>query len=82
MQLAFFTSSLQSYVDYGFPEGTSGVFVALARCLDAATVVSRAFTPTSKAVICKSPTSAFQECQEAMGGVGYIGKLFSISRSY
>lgn len=75
MQLAFFTSSLLSYVDNGFPIGIPGVFSVLANSPDAATVVLRAFTSTSKAVICKSATLAFQECQEAMGGVGYIGKL-------
>lgn len=73
MQLAFFTSSLLSYVDNGFPENPIGVFSRLAQSPDAANVVLRAFTSTSKAVICKSSTLAFQECQEAMGGVGYIG---------
>lgn len=73
MQLAFFTSSLLSYVDNGFPESPIGVFSRLAQSPAAANVVLRAFTSTSKAVICKSSTLAFQECQEAMGGVGYIG---------
>lgn len=82
MQLAFFTSLLLGYVDYGFPEDVSGVFAALARHPNAATVVLRAFTSTSKAVICKSSTLAFQECQEAMGGVGYIGKLCCLSFSF
>lgn len=79
MQLAFFTSSLLSFVDHGFPTGIPGVFSALAHSPDAATIVLRAFTSTSKAVICKSATLAFQECQEAMGGVGYIGKLLLFS---
>jgi alkylation response protein AidB-like acyl-CoA dehydrogenase len=74
MQLAFFTSSLLSYVDNGFPNGIPEVYAVLAKSPTTATVVLRAFTSTSKAVICKSATLAFQECQEAMGGVGYIGK--------
>jgi alkylation response protein AidB-like acyl-CoA dehydrogenase len=74
MQLAFFTSSLLSYVDNGFPDGAPEVFSVLAKSPNTATVVLRAFTSMSKAVICKSSTLAFQECQEAMGGVGYIGK--------
>lgn len=78
MQLAFFTSSLLSYVDNGFPDGAPEVFAVLAKSPATSTVVLRAFTSTSKAVICKSATLAFQECQEAMGGVGYIGKSFSL----
>lgn len=77
MQLAFFTSSLLGYVDNGFPVDAPKVFSVLARNSSAATVVLRAFTSTSKAVICKSSTLAFQECQEAMGGVGYIGKAIT-----
>jgi alkylation response protein AidB-like acyl-CoA dehydrogenase len=74
MQLAFFTSSLLGYVDNGFPANAPEVFSVLANNSRTANVVLRAFTSTSKAVICKSATLAFQECQEAMGGVGYIGK--------
>ncbi|KAJ5121753.1 hypothetical protein N7448_002885 [Penicillium atrosanguineum] len=74
MQLAFFTSSLLSYVDNGFPDDAPQIFSLLAKLPNTATVVLRAFTSTSKAVICKSSTLAFQECQEAMGGVGYMGK--------
>ncbi|KAJ5718871.1 uncharacterized protein N7483_009953 [Penicillium malachiteum] len=84
MQLAFFTSSLLSYVDNGFPKEAAGVFSVLADSSTAANVVLRAFTSTSKAVICKSATLAFQECQEAMGGVGYIDEPeepeFNVSR--
>ncbi|KAJ5086146.1 hypothetical protein N7532_010917 [Penicillium argentinense] len=84
MQLAFFTSSLLGYVDNGFPSGIPNVFSVLAKNAPAATVVLRAFTSTSKAVICKSATLAFQECQEAMGGVGYIDEAeepeFNVSR--
>ncbi|KAJ5763443.1 hypothetical protein N7533_002124 [Penicillium manginii] len=84
MQLAFFTSSLLGYVDNGFPENAPEVFSVLANNSRTANVVLRAFTSTSKAVICKSATLAFQECQEAMGGVGYIDEPdepeFNVSR--
>lgn len=78
MQLAFFTSSLLGYVDDGFPATVPKVFSVLADNPNTASIVLRAFTSTSKAVICKSATLAFQECQEAMGGVGYIGRSNSI----
>lgn len=78
MQLAFFTSSLLGYVDDGFPTTVPKVFSVLADNPNTASIVLRAFTSTSKAVICKSATLAFQECQEAMGGVGYIGRSNSI----
>lgn len=76
LQLAFFTSSLLSYVDNGFPMSLPAHYKLLAESSNAASVVLRALTSTSKAVICKSATLAFQECQEAMGGVGYIGEDF------
>lgn len=75
MQLAFFTSSLLSYVDNGFPKDAPRVLSVLAKSPKVGNIVLRAFTSTSKAVICKSATLAFQECQEAMGGVGYIGEF-------
>lgn len=79
LHLAFFTSSLLSYVDNGFPEKTLPVFESLKKSPNASNVVLRALTSVSKAVICKSATLAFQECQEAMGGVGYIGKAFLLA---
>ena len=75
MQLAFFTTSLLSYSDHGFPSSVASHYSMLAQSRELTTVVLRALTSTSKAVICKSATLAFQECQEAMGGVGYIGML-------
>ena len=75
MQLAFFTTSLLSYSDHGFPPSAASHYSMLAQSPALTTVVLRALTSTSKAVICKSATLAFQECQEAMGGVGYIGML-------
>jgi alkylation response protein AidB-like acyl-CoA dehydrogenase len=75
LHLAFFTSSLLSYVDNGFPKDLPVHYNVLARSSRTATAVLRALTSTSKAVICKSATLAFQECQEAMGGVGYMGEF-------
>ncbi|KAL3462144.1 acyl-CoA dehydrogenase/oxidase [Aspergillus heterothallicus] len=84
MQLAFFTTSLLSYSDYGFPSDLPRHYSLLAQDPGLATLVLRALTSTSKAVICKSATLAFQECQEAMGGVGYIDEPeepeFNVSR--
>lgn len=75
MQLAFFTTSLLGYTDYGFPSSLPGHYTLLSKSPPLATIVLRALTSTSKAVICKSSTLAFQECQEAMGGVGYMGEF-------
>lgn len=58
MQLAFFTSSLLSYVDNGFPQQAPGIFSVLRASPETASVVLRAFTSTAKAVICKSATLA------------------------
>ncbi|CAI7594792.1 unnamed protein product [Penicillium glandicola] len=84
LQLAFFTSSLLSFVDNGFPKDLPAHYNVLAGSYDTATVVLRALTSISKAVICKSATLAFQECQEAMGGVGYMDEPeepeFNVSR--
>lgn len=74
MQLAFFTTSLLSYGDHGFPPTLPRHYSVLAKSPELTALVLRALTSTSKAVICKSATLAFQECQEAMGGVGYMGK--------
>ena len=79
LQLAFFTSSLLSYVDNGFPKDLPAHYNALAGSPSTATTVLRGLTSTSKAVICKSSTLAFQECQEAMGGVGYMGEFVPYS---
>ncbi|KAG2416312.1 hypothetical protein HFD88_007527 [Aspergillus terreus] len=84
MQLAFFTTSLLSYGDHGFPANVSDHYSLLAKSPELTTLVLRALTSTSKAVICKSATLAFQECQEAMGGVGYMDEPeepeFNVSR--
>ncbi|KAL3441755.1 hypothetical protein BJX65DRAFT_313485 [Aspergillus insuetus] len=84
MQLAFFTTSLLSFADHGFPERVSGHYRLLTEEPALATLVLRALTSTAKAVLCKSATLAFQECQEALGGVGYIDEPeepeFNVSR--
>lgn len=75
MQLAFFTTSLLSYSDYGVPSSVPRHYALLAKSPKLTTLVLRALTSTAKAVICKSATLSFQECQEAMGGVGYMGEF-------
>lgn len=75
MQLAFFTTSLLSYGDYGFLASVPRHYALLVKSPKLTILVLRALTSTAKAVICKSATLSFQECQEAMGGVGYMGKF-------
>lgn len=75
MQLAFFTTSLLGYGDYGYPSSSPGHYALLSKSPQTVTIVLRALTTTSKAVICMLSTLAFQECQEAMGGVGYMGEF-------
>ena len=74
LQLAFFTTSLLSFADNGFPN-PQPQHVPLTQPGEETTVVLRALTATSKAVICKASTLAFQDCQEGLGGVGYMGML-------
>ena len=71
LQLAFFTTSLLSFADNGFPSKTVG-YAPLPESGEQTKVVQRALTATAKAVICKVSCVALQECQEAMGGVGYM----------
>lgn len=84
LQLAFFTTSLLSFADYGFPEPRPAGYVPLPETGRHTEVLLRALTATAKAVICKVSTLALQECQEAMGGVGYLDDPddpeFNISR--
>ena len=87
LQLAFFTTSLLSLADYGVPpaaaRGAKG-YVVLPEPGRQMEVLLRTLTATAKAVICKVATLALQECQEAMGGVGYLDDPddpeFNISR--
>jgi len=72
LQLAFYTTALLSFVDNGFPDTASAQNVPFPKSGEEADVVLRTLTASAKAVICKVATIALQECQEAMGGVGYM----------
>lgn len=72
LQLAFYTTALLSFVDNGFPDVASAQTVPFPEPGEEADVVLRTLTASAKAVICKVATMALQECQEAMGGVGYM----------
>lgn len=84
LQLAFYTTSLLSFADNGFPVERSSI--PLPESGEQTVVVQRALTAMAKAVICKVSCTALQECQEAMGGVGYMDEPdepeFNISRLY
>jgi alkylation response protein AidB-like acyl-CoA dehydrogenase len=72
-QLAFFTTAQLSFIDNGVPHlGRSNTYAPLPNEGEEMKVVLRTLTATSKAVICKTATSAMWECAEAMGGVGYM----------
>ena len=72
LQLAFFTTSLLSLADYGFPGSQAQGYIPLPEPGKNTEVLLRTLTATAKAIICKVSTLALQECQEAMGGVGYL----------
>ncbi len=86
LQLAFFTTALLSFIDNGFPPEhiQRNGYVPLPSPGEQAEIILRTLTATAKAVICKTSTMALQECQEAMGGVGYMDEPeepeFNISR--
>ena len=86
LQLAFFTTSLLSFVDNGFPPGPRTDYAPLPEPGEQLTIVQRALTATAKGVICKIACISLQECQEAMGGVGYMDEAdepeSNISRLY
>ncbi|KAJ6445118.1 Acyl-CoA dehydrogenase [Purpureocillium lavendulum] len=86
LQLAFFTTSLLSFADYGSPESTSASYIPLPEPGRPTEVLLRTLTATTKAIVCKVSTLALQECQEAMGGVGYLDDPddpeFNISRLF
>ena len=84
LQLGFFTTSLLSFADNGHPiAGSPSMTPAAGKQTE---VLLRALTATSKGIICKIGCQALQECQEAMGGVGYLDDPddpeFNISRLY
>ncbi|KAK3721781.1 hypothetical protein LTR37_002946 [Vermiconidia calcicola] len=72
LQLAFFTTSLLSFADNGFPADIPSGYAPLPEPGEQTTIVQRTLTAMTKAVICKVSCIALQECQEAMGGVGYM----------
>lgn len=76
LQLALFTTSLLSFADNGFPPPSSSKgaqsYVPLPNPGEQTKIVQRALTALGKAVICKVSCTSLQECQEAMGGVGYL----------
>ena len=86
LQLAFFTTSLLSFADNGFPDPRPKSYAPLPEPGQQTVVVQRALTAAGKAIICKVGCISLQECQEAMGGVGYMDEPdepeHNISRLY
>lgn len=81
MQLGFFTVAVMGVVENS---GVSTPAAHLPLPGKEAEVVFRALTATAKAVVSKNAIAGIQECQEAMGGVGYMDEAdepeFNISR--
>ncbi|RLL96281.1 hypothetical protein CFD26_105989 [Aspergillus turcosus] len=81
MQLGFFTVGVMGVIEN--PDSEVQVPGHVPRGAEA-TVVFRALTAVSKAVISKMAILGIQECQEAMGGVGYMDEAdepeFNVSR--
>lgn len=81
MNLGFFTIAVMGIVENN---GVSDPAPHLPKKGKKATIVFRALTATAKAVISKMAVLGIQECQEAMGGVGYMDEPdepeFNISR--
>jgi alkylation response protein AidB-like acyl-CoA dehydrogenase len=69
MNLAFFTIAVMGVVEN---DGVSTPAAHLPQSGKEAQVVFRALTAIAKAVISKNSIAGIQECQEAMGGVGYM----------
>ena len=86
LQLAFFTTSLLSFADNGVPHNLPQGYSPTPDTTEQIKVVQRTLTALGKAVICKVSCISLQECQEAMGGVGYMDEPdepeFNISRLY
>ncbi|KAK3073425.1 hypothetical protein LTR53_005003 [Teratosphaeriaceae sp. CCFEE 6253] len=72
LQMAFFTTSLLSFADNGSPSPCPRDYAPLPEQGEQMEVVQRILTAAGKAVICKVACTSLQECQEAMGGVGYM----------
>lgn len=82
MNLAWLTVALFGIVEDQKP--SSNKLAHLPQPGKEAEVVFRTLTATAKAVISKMATTGIQECQESMGGVGYMDEAdepeFNISR--
>lgn len=82
MNLGFFTVAVMALVENKVSEPSEHAHMP---CPGAeANVVFRTLTATAKAVVSKMSVAGVQECQEAMGGVGYMDEAdepeFNISR--
>lgn len=81
MNLAFFAIAVMGHVENS---STPQRHPHLPKDRKEATTVFRVLTATAKAVISKMSISGIQECQEALGGVGYMDEAdepeFNISR--
>ncbi|KAL4888923.1 hypothetical protein BDV59DRAFT_187761 [Aspergillus ambiguus] len=81
MNLGFFALAVMALNEN---PGSSPAAPHLPRAGEEAAVVLRALTAIGKAVISKSAIAGIQECQEAMGGVGYMDEAdepeFNIAR--
>lgn len=71
VQLGFFTISLMSFTENGFPAAGAHE-IPLPSSGEEAMVVLRALTAAAKAVTSKNAAVTMQECMEALGGVGYM----------
>lgn len=82
MNLAFFTIAIMGLVESKVSQPSKHAH--LPRPGKEAAVVFRTLTATAKAVVSKMSILGIQECQEAMGGVGYMDEAdepeFNISR--
>ncbi|KAJ5115481.1 hypothetical protein NUU61_001240 [Penicillium alfredii] len=82
MNLAFFTIAVMGLVENKASQSSPNTH--LPRPGQEADVVFRTLTATAKAVISKTAIAGIQECQESMGGVGYMDEAdepeFNISR--
>ncbi|KAJ5219418.1 uncharacterized protein N7498_001517 [Penicillium cinerascens] len=82
MNLGFFTIAVMALVENKVSEPSKHAHIP--RPGQEASVVFRTLTATAKAVVSKMSVAGIQECQEAMGGVGYMDEAdepeFNISR--
>ncbi|KAL2867232.1 putative acyl-CoA dehydrogenase [Aspergillus lucknowensis] len=83
MELSFFTVGVMGVVESG-SAGTASQLPHLPNAGKEATVVFRTLTALAKAVVSKMSIHGIQECQEALGGVGYMDEAdepeFNVSR--